>query len=81
MHVDCLVCVGLNKGVYRHRGVQAMYVDCNIFIKYVTKDVTIHLRIATILIISNVRFNVVMFGIILSSRRSRLRNGSYNLDS
>ena len=51
--MDCayrLLCVGLNEGVYKHGSVQVTCVGYNVIIN-VTKDVTIHLRITTKVII------------------------------
>ena len=56
MHVDYWVFVGLNEGVQERGSVQATYVDYNVFVKYVSKDDTVHLRVTTMVIISSARY-------------------------
>ena len=72
VYIDLWVFVGWKSGVYKIW--KSTYVVYDIFVKYVTEDVTIHLRITTMLIISSVQFKYCYVWVILSSRRSRLSN-------
>ena len=58
------MCVGLKKGVYIRMEVfeLCMYVGYNIFSEYVTKSVTIRLRIATI----NLKYSSLLISFCIS---------------